>query len=107
MCRLVLYIPSAADLTRGGFFYKRPHGTYDTIISAQHILKSMSDSHGKQLVALKLRLQESMDLLHSPAAAAAVGGAGRGAKAGDSLSDLVNTGLSTDDNVSVCKQLMA
>eukprot|EP00878_Enallax_costatus_P043286 GHUV01051172.1.p1 GENE.GHUV01051172.1~~GHUV01051172.1.p1 ORF type:complete len:133 (-),score=27.66 GHUV01051172.1:305-703(-) len=91
-CRLALYVPSAVDLTRGGFFYKRPDGTYDTIISAQHILKSMSDSHDKQLAGMKLQLQESRDLLGSFA------GAAKGRK--ETLLDLVNTGLSTDDNVS-------
>jgi hypothetical protein len=101
-CRLTLYIPSAVELTRGGFFYPRGDGTYDTIISAQHILKSFADSHEQQLASLKLLLPESTELLQSPAAAAAVGGAARGAvsEQRDSLRDLVNTGLSTDDNVS-------
>eukprot|EP00878_Enallax_costatus_P017811 GHUV01018716.1.p1 GENE.GHUV01018716.1~~GHUV01018716.1.p1 ORF type:complete len:371 (+),score=129.58 GHUV01018716.1:159-1271(+) len=99
---LALYVPSAVDLTRGGFFYKRPDGTYDTIISAQHILKSMSDSHDKQLAGMKLQLQESRDLLGSFA------GAAKGRK--ETLLDLVNTGLSTDDNgqvaVECCLQLI-
>jgi hypothetical protein len=100
--RLTLYIPSAVELTRGGFFYPRGDGTYDTIISAQHILKSFADSHEKQLAGLKLLLPDSTELLQSPAAAAAVGGAAGGAvsEQRDSLRDLVNTGLSTDDNVS-------
>jgi hypothetical protein len=100
--RLTLYIPSAVELTRGGFFYPRGDGTYDTIISAQHILKAFADSHEKQLAGLKLLLPESAQLLQSPAAAAAVGGAAGGAvsEQRDSLRDLVYTGLSTDDNVS-------
>ncbi|WIA19097.1 hypothetical protein OEZ85_003745 [Tetradesmus obliquus] len=98
---LALYIPAAVELTRGGFFYKRDDGTYDTIISAQHILKSFADCHDKQLAGHKLQLPESLQLLQSPAAAAAVGGAAGGAavsKGRDSLRDLVMTGLSTDDN---------
>ncbi|WIA39381.1 hypothetical protein OEZ86_005486 [Tetradesmus obliquus] len=98
---LALYIPAAVELTRGGFFYKRDDGTYDTIISAQHILKSFADSHEKQLSGYKLQLPESLQLLQSPAAAAAVGGATGSAAVSegrDSLRDLVMTGLSTDDN---------
>jgi hypothetical protein len=101
--RLTLYIPSAADLTRGGFFYPRGDGTYDTIISAQHILKSFADSHEQQLAGLKLLLPESKELLQSPAASAAVGAAAGAAvsQQRDSVRDLVNTGLSTDDNVGI------
>lgn len=98
---LALYIPAAVELTRGGFFYKRDDGTYDTIISAQHILKSFADSHDKQLAGYKLQLPESLQLLQLPAAAAAVGGAAGSAAVSegrDSLRDLVMTGLSTDDN---------
>ncbi|KAF6251103.1 mitochondrial ribosomal death-associated protein 3-domain-containing protein [Scenedesmus sp. NREL 46B-D3] len=93
---LTLYIPSAVELTRGGFFYPRGDGTYDTLISAQHILKSFADSHEQQAAGLELRLAESAELLQSPAASAAAGAAatqGRG-----SLRDLVKMGLSTDDN---------
>jgi hypothetical protein len=101
-CRLTLYIPAAVELTRGGFFYPRGDGTYDTIISAQHILKSFADSHEKQLAGLKLRVPESLELLQSPAAAAASGAAAGAAvsEGRDSLRDLVITGLGTDDNVS-------
>lgn len=80
------------DLTRGGFFYKRSDGSYDTILSAQLILKSVSDNHDKQLATLKLQLQDSKDLLQSASSVP------KGPK--DSLGDLVSTGLSTDDNVS-------
>jgi hypothetical protein len=95
--RIALYVPSAVDLTRGGFFYQRPEdGSFDTIISAQQILKSMADSHGQQLAALRLQLPASTALLQLPAAAdalalstggadgstsAAGGGAGKGGKA--------------------------
>lgn len=54
---LVLYIPSATALTEGGYFIKRP-GTaqYDTIISAQHILKTLHDNHKDQLKELPCQL---------------------------------------------------
>lgn len=62
--RIALYVPSAVDLTRGGFFYRRGKSdTYDTIISAQHILKSMADSHAADLVKLALKLDASKQLL--------------------------------------------
>lgn len=62
--RIALYVPSAAALIRGGFFYKRGDSdTYDTIISAQHILKSMADSHTADLIKLQLQLPASKQLL--------------------------------------------
>jgi len=71
-----MYIPSAGQLTRGGFFYKRgDSNTYDTIISAQHILKSMADSHAADLTRLKLQLPASRQLLNLPADAAATSAA--------------------------------
>jgi hypothetical protein len=69
----VLYVPSAVDLTRGGFFQRRGEdGTFDTLISAQHILKSMADSHAAQLAALSLQLPESRALLQTRAASDAL-----------------------------------
>jgi hypothetical protein len=74
---VVVYVPDAAALVSGGFFYKRPEdGTFDTIISAQHILKSVVDAHRGQLAAL-------------PAA----GGGG-------TLLEVAEKGLATDDDVS-------
>ncbi len=36
-----MYIPSATLLTKGGFFIRRPEsGLYDTVLSAQGILRS-------------------------------------------------------------------
>jgi hypothetical protein len=124
-CRIALYIPSASALTRGGFFYPRAGSnptTYDTLISAQHILKSMADNHAPQLAQLQLQLEASKQLMGTqaapPAAAAAAGaveaaggegkkakkGSGGGAAAGGSiegsLMQLVAAGLSTDDDVS-------
>lgn len=46
---VVVYVPDATALVSGGFFYRREDGTFDTIISAQHILKSVVDSHKEQL----------------------------------------------------------
>jgi hypothetical protein len=123
-------VPSAGALTRGGFFYQRPGtDTYDTIISAQHILKSVADSHASQLTQLQLQLDASKQLMQSQplssssktsaAAAAAAGGAvvaageGKKGKQGSaaaaaaaaqdvagSLMQLVVAGLSTDEDVS-------
>lgn len=71
-----MYIPSAGQLTRGGFFYKRgDSNTYDTIISAQHTLKSMADSHAADLTRLRLQLPASRQLLNLPADAAATSAA--------------------------------
>jgi hypothetical protein len=129
VCRIALYVPSAGALTRGGFFYQRPGtDTYDTIISAQHILKSVADSHASQLTQLQLQLDASKQLMQSQplssssktsAAAAAAGGAvvaageGKKGKQGSaaaaaaaaqdvagSLMQLVVAGLSTDEDVS-------
>jgi hypothetical protein len=129
-CRIALYVPSATELTRGGFFYQRAGtDTYDTIISAQHILKSMGDSHAAELSKLQLQLDASKQLLQSPAAAASrasssssavapadadadavadtkEGRKGRKASAaaagdvGGTLMQLVAAGLSTDEDVS-------
>lgn len=114
-------MPSAGALTHGGFFYQRgSSGTYDTIISAQHILKSMADSHAAQLAQLQLQLDSSTQLLKSSPAAAAgstavvlaaegkegkKGRKGAGAPAAadveGTLMQLVVAGLSTDEDVSV------
>lgn len=108
-----MYVPSATTLTSGGFFYKRPDGTYDTIISAQHILKSMLESHKQQLAALPQHLSSSFggtkpagsstDSNNSsssmqPPSEGSEGLAG--APANGSLLDLVTSGLATDDDVS-------
>jgi hypothetical protein len=120
--RLVLYVPSAANLTRGGFFYRRPDGSYDTIISAQHILKSVADSHQQQLAGLPVRLEATQQLLDGVkvmAAAADRGSSGSreasrrgkgspdkdavvvvGGRGGLTVLDLVKAGLSTDEDVS-------
>ncbi len=53
----MLYLPSAATLTAGGYFTKRPGSEqYDTIVSAQQLLKAMYDAHQEQLAALPQRL---------------------------------------------------
>jgi len=80
---LVLYVPDARALVSGGFFYKRPEdGSYDTIIAAQHVLKSVVDSHKGRLGEMGVARQE-------------------GAAAGvQTLLDLANKGLATDDDVS-------
>ncbi|MEW5303254.1 MAG: hypothetical protein WDW36_005962 [Sanguina aurantia] len=73
---MVMYVPTATMLTRGGLFVRREDGImYDTIISAQHILKSMVDVHGPALRELTRR-------------------DGRG-----NLLDLAVSGLASDDNV--------
>lgn len=83
-------MPSAAALTRGGFFYKRGDSdTYDTIISAQHILKSMADSHAAQLSALQLQLEPSKQLLAASPTAEAAGGTAAAAAAAGSGSSVV------------------
>ncbi len=72
-----MYIPSAMALTRGGYFVRRP-GTdkFDTILSAQQILRSLVRAHGEQLAALP-----------------------REGAAGGSLLELANAGLVSDSNV--------
>ncbi|KIZ05799.1 hypothetical protein MNEG_2153 [Monoraphidium neglectum] len=101
---LVVYVPDARALVSGGFFYKRPEtGTYDTIISAQHILKSVLDSHRAQLEAMPRRVSAPTPAGGATGEAAAKAGAAVGAAGGGagSLLDLVLAGLSTDDDVSL------
>jgi hypothetical protein len=83
---VVLYIPDATALVRGGFFYRRAGGEgYDTIISAQHVLKSVADSHKDALARLPL----------APGAPQP-----RGVGEGATLLDVATAGTSTDDDVS-------
>jgi hypothetical protein len=94
--RLVVYIPSATALVRGGYFEPRlgPGGrrTWDTLLSAQHVLLGMQRAHGDQLKQLPASLPASLKLLSQGGAAADTG-------AGDTLADLVIKGLSTDSDV--------
>ncbi|KAJ9527473.1 hypothetical protein QJQ45_025797 [Haematococcus lacustris] len=69
--RLVLYVPSARALMRGGYFQQRldpsgqPLGTWDTLTSAQHVLLGMQAAHALQLSRLPLRLPASRQLVES------------------------------------------
>lgn len=91
-----MYVPSAWALTRGGYFVRRPDGSplYDTIISAQHVLKSVRDAHAPQLKQLPLR--------GGGGGAGEAGGKGGG---GGTVLDLVDAGLATDD-VSACHSVL-
>lgn len=61
---LVMYIPSARALVEGGFFKKRPEvHLWDTVISAQHVLKSVGDSHSSDLGQLPIRSQSVLGML--------------------------------------------
>ncbi|KAJ9527131.1 hypothetical protein QJQ45_025174, partial [Haematococcus lacustris] len=68
---LVLYVPSARALMRGGYFQQRldptgqPLGTWDTLTSAQHVLLGMQAAHALMLSRLPLRLQASRQLVES------------------------------------------
>ncbi|KAL6765131.1 hypothetical protein V8C86DRAFT_2461700 [Haematococcus lacustris] len=68
---LVLYVPSARALMRGGYFQQRldpsgqPLGTWDTLTSAQHVLLGMQAAHALQLSRLPLRLPASRQLVES------------------------------------------
>lgn len=80
---LALYIPSATSLVYGGFFTKRPGAQlWDTVLSAQHVLKSVADAHGPALRALPRR--------------ATSGSASAAGAANGSLLDLVTVGLASD-----------
>ncbi len=71
-----MYVPSASQLVRGGYFsQRRSSAGWDTLTSAQQLLKGLVDAHGPQLAQL-----------------AAPGGAG-------SLQDLAMRGLAAEDNV--------
>lgn len=96
-----MYVPSASALTRGGYFVPRP-GTeqYDTIQSAQYVLRSLVQAHGKQLS----QIPSSAGSAASGSASAGVGSSaaapvikslGKG-----SLLDVANEGLQTDSDVS-------
>ena len=99
--RVVMYVPSASALTRGGYFVPRP-GTkqYDTIQSAQYVLRSLVQAHGKQL-----------SLIPSSSSGAASGSASAGVGSSSaapvikslgkgSLLDVANEGLQSDSDVS-------
>jgi hypothetical protein len=78
ICRIVVYVPSASMLTHGGYFEKRPDSRlYDTIISAQQVVKSVHDAHRDQLASLSAPDGQTGSLL-----------------------DLAATALATDSNVS-------
>jgi len=66
----------------GGFFHRRPDGTYDTIISAQHIFKSVADSH-QAAAGLRVKPRCVLPSRQRPwreLGRAAVAAAGRGAE---------------------------
>ncbi|GAX75551.1 hypothetical protein CEUSTIGMA_g2994.t1 [Chlamydomonas eustigma] len=80
---IAMYIPSATELTRGGYFLRRESsGQFDTINSAQQILRSLVQSHRKELSAL-------------PATVALQG------EASGSLLDIANKGLATDSDATL------
>jgi small subunit ribosomal protein S29 len=86
--RIVLYVPSATILTSGGYFLKRPDTEqYDTIISAQQLLKGMLDAHQDDLA--QLQQQRPADGSSSSSSSSSGGG---------TLLDLVKKGLSADDD---------
>ena len=118
VCRVVLYVPSAFSLTRGGYFLQRDQpsaGTapgggpllFDTPLAAKHILKALHDVHAKQLQQLPVAPMPPLASPPSagagaaapaeasgPDAAAASPNAPPGAK---SLLDVVVVGMATED----------
>jgi small subunit ribosomal protein S29 len=53
---VALYVPSAAALTSGGFFERRPDdGTYDTLLSAQAVLRGAAEAHADVLARMPRR----------------------------------------------------
>lgn len=53
--RLVVYVPSCLALVRGGYFARRGRGAaggWDTLTSAQQLLKGVMDAHGPLLQSL-------------------------------------------------------
>ena len=74
-------------MTGGGYFIQRPETElFDTPLSAQSILRSMVQAHGKRLASMPVK----------------TGSVPQGAvKAGGSLLDLVNAGLASDNNVRI------
>ncbi|GLC44325.1 hypothetical protein PLESTB_000481900 [Pleodorina starrii] len=108
---LVLYVPSCAALVQGGYFSRRGDSSrWDTLTSAQQLLKGLLDAHGPQL--------KKMPVLAAAAAAPAVAAAGSAAAPvqaaaaaatavaaapgkdprGRTLHDLVTGALASDDN---------
>jgi len=101
---VALYIPSARALIRGGYFTPRSGApslahaagapgaartTYDTQISAQHILLAMRTAHAQQLGGMRAQTALSGAVL-----ARSAGGAK--AKEGATVGDVVEAGLATD-----------
>ena len=54
LCRIVMYIPDAADITLKNKFFSKNEDTkmFDTRDAGQNILRAMRDAHGEQLRAL-------------------------------------------------------
>ncbi|GFR41139.1 hypothetical protein Agub_g1788, partial [Astrephomene gubernaculifera] len=100
---IVMYVPSCSALVRGGYFSPRGDtGTWDTLTSAQQLLKGMLDAHGPQLKSLPvLAPAQQPAAAEGTAADAEVGGAEWAAAAaarGKTLYDVVTGGLTEDDN---------
>ncbi|GIL42680.1 hypothetical protein Vafri_615 [Volvox africanus] len=112
---LVMYVPSCAALVQGGYFARRGSSRrWDTLTSAQQLLKGVLDAHGaqlKQIPVLRLAAQQqpAEGQAVDPDAAEAASrnttvphGAAAAAHQEDSqgrtLHDLVAGGLVGDDN---------
>jgi small subunit ribosomal protein S29 len=108
---VALYVPSAAALTSGGFFEPRAgdeEGTYDTLLSAQAVLRGAAEAHADVLARMPRRwaggphaaeaaaTTTTTAAEHEEAVRAAEEAAGvpRGDKA--TLMDLVDAGLRAD-----------
>ncbi|GIL73286.1 hypothetical protein Vretifemale_3502 [Volvox reticuliferus] len=114
---LVMYVPSCAALVQGGYFARRGSSRrWDTLTSAQQLLKGLLDAHGaqlKQMPVLRLAAQQQPVEGHAigrEAGEATSGPATQlpGAAAahkedfqGRTLYDLVAGGLVGDDNAEI------
>ncbi|KAG2500055.1 hypothetical protein HYH03_002332 [Edaphochlamys debaryana] len=103
---LAVYIPSCLELVRGGFFRQRDSRGWDTLTSAQQLLKAVVDVHGAALKGLPVIRPSPAATEGTPkaegeagvgpgSAAAAAAGAGKGAR---TLYDVAMRGLQKDDD---------
>lgn len=84
-----MYIPSALSLVRGGFFQRRQGSSeplFDTIVSAQRIIKSVHDAHAQQLAQIQAPSSSS--------------NRSSGDASSTSLADVAKRALATDSDVS-------
>eukprot|EP00955_Chlamydomonas_euryale_P033667 349604-Chlamydomonas_euryale.AAC.10 len=93
-----MYIPCAESLVRGGYFLRHEQtGGYDTLTSAQSLLRDLVEAHARALAALPVLPAPNAPKVDAGDAEERVGDGGRGTE--QSLLDVAKAGLATDTDV--------